>query len=313
MDIPIPQHMVKRDDDYVSYTATDAGGKKTDVNNICYANHMATLTSHAFDLMPYRTYDNWKKWATDGESYLRFIDVMKEHLLIHPTVEAKVGEGGKLLMHIPIGMSIHRVYSAMCAYRWCESMSPFVFLTMKLYDERKELSFWQILHYVMSVQVTGIGHNWCNIGTTKDNYGGIYSNNGMGYNLGLSLAFPLFWYKTEEELLKDTGRTCNAIDKVANSIAPCKAPDGQKYGMAIPTLLVCGETKGKEFPNDVLNPIWTPLYKYASSMAVCEWDAAVVGKTLADMYADITKDYEPIKKLREEVIKNKNKFGGYGY
>ncbi|MGM3367097.1 hypothetical protein ACS212_23570, partial [Escherichia coli] len=75
-----------------------------------------------------RTHKDWKKFAIDGESYLRFIDLFKSHLLIHPSVTAKVDDDGTIRMHIPIEMSRHRVYSAMCAYRWAESMSPFVYL-----------------------------------------------------------------------------------------------------------------------------------------------------------------------------------------
>jgi hypothetical protein len=292
--------MGNRDNDYVSYKATDKNGVGSNVNHICYSNHMEKLTDYSFDLLPYRTSADWKKWAIDGESYLRVVDLFKDNLLIHPKVKAKVDGDGLMRMHIPIGMSSHRVYSAMCAFRWAESMSPFVYLIIKLSEERKNLSFWQILHYVMSTQVGSVGHNWCNVCQTQLNYGYIYSNNGMGYNLGLSLSFPLFWHKTEEELLKYPRRTCKCIDEISTKIAPCKPKEGVKYGLTVPTLLVCGSLDGKPAANDVLNPIWTPLYKYAGSMAVCDYDEAAVQKELLGMYEEITKDYEPTKKLREQ-------------
>lgn len=312
MQLPIPYHMEKRGDDYVSYTAIDADGTKTDKDNICYAHHMSMLSTHAFDLVPYRTHKDWKKWAIDGPSYLRFIDLFKENWLVHETVRAEVDAEGTLKMHIPRGMSRHRVYSAMCAYRWAESMPAFVYLTMKLYDNRKDLSFWQILHYVMSTQVTGTGHNWCHIGITNVRQGYLHMCNGMAWNLGYGLVLPLFWYKTEEELLKDNQPTCNAIDALQGKVAPCKGKDGQKYGYTVPTLLVCGAFDGWPMPNDILNPIWTPLYKHTSSAAVGKWDAETLRTELLAMYQDIIKDYEPAKTLRDKFENGKkDKYGSF--
>jgi hypothetical protein len=306
MNIQIPQHLVKRSDDYVSYTSTDIEGNSLTRNKICYADHMSKLTSHSFDLVPYCDHKNWKDYAIDGESYLRFVELFKENSLIHPSVVAEIDADGVQKMHIPIGLSRHRVYSAMCVYRWAESMSPFVFLMMKLTDERKDLSFWQILHYVMSTQVTSVGHNWCNIGVTSYQSGYVYSNNGMAYNLGLSLSFPFLWYKTEEQMLKLGGTTCTQVDSICAKIAPCKAKNNEKYGMTIPTLLVCGSNTEKPMANDVLNPIWTPLYQYASSMATCDYKEETVKEELLNIYTEITKDYEPIATLRIKLENKKN-------
>ncbi len=304
MKIPIPDNIEKRVNDYVSYTATDQNGKKEEKDHICYAGHMDRLTKYSFELVPYRKIDDWKKWAIDGESYLEFIELFKDNWLIDLSVEAKVDDDGVMKMHIPAGLSRHRVYSAMCAYRWAESLSPFVYLTLKLYKENKDLSFWQILHYVMSTQVSSCGHNWCNVGQTLVSLGHIYSNYGMSYNLGLSLSFPLFWHKTEEELLKLDNMTNYRIDSIAKNIAPCESMPEKKYGLSLPSLLVCGSC-GEDQENDVLNPLWTPLYKYASSMAVCEYNPTVIKNELLGMYQEITKNYEPIKKLRETLEANR--------
>lgn len=310
MEIEIPAELKKRGDDYVSYTAIDKNGKRTKHDHVCYATHMQKLPEHSFELLPRRTAEDWKDWAIDGESYLRFVELFKDNGLIDPTVKAEIDDTGALKMHIPIGMSRHRVYSAMCAFRWAESLAPFVYTILKLSNDRKELSFWQILHYAMATQVASCGHNWCNIAQTRADCGYIYSCYGMGYNLGMSLCMPLFWYQTDEALAKLSGATHSQIDNIAIAVAPCKTKDGLKYGMALPTLLVSGSPDDKPMKNDVLNPMWTPLYKYTASMATCNYDAAVIQKELLAMYQEVIKDYEPIKKLRDKLENpKKNKWG----
>lgn len=304
MEIIIPDHMKeKRSNDYVSYTAIDEKGIKCEKDNICYAPHMDKLTTNSFDLVPYRKCKDWKRWAIDGDSYLRFIELFKDNWLIQRNVVAEVDGDGVLKMHIPIGTSRHRVYSAMCAYRWAESLPSFVFLILKLSDERKNLSFWQILHYAMSTQVSLIGHNWCNIGFTNLEYGNIHTNYGMSYNLGLSLSFPLFWHKTELELMEHIGTTCSNIDKITSKIAPCESKS--KFDMGLPKLLVCGSYNDIPYPNDVLNPLWTPLYQYVSSQASCQYKEETIKKELLGMYEEITKKHDAVNTLREKLLNPK--------
>jgi hypothetical protein len=204
-------------------------------------------------------------------------------------------EDGVPKMRIPRGTSHHRVYSAMCAYRWAESMSPFAWEVVRFVEDFPNVTIWQALHYAMAVHVSGIGHNWCNVGITDMKYGYVYMNSGQSYNMAISLAFPLFWHKTEDELKAITGRTCDAVQKVADSIGPAVLTG--KARMKVPALLIDGHAKSC----DVLNEKWTPLYQFAVTAGVGQWDAKQVREQLQAMYNDVLKDHNALAELRDKL------------
>jgi len=305
MEFPIPQHLKKRNNDYISYTATNAAKEATEVNNICYATHMSMLPTHEFLCLPRRERADWKEYFIDAETYLRFINIFKEHKIVTEATEAWI-DGDVPKMKIPLGTSRHRAYAALCAYRWAESCSPLAWQVVKLVDDMPETSVWQILHYVMAVHVTGIGHNWCNVGITDMTYGYTYLNSGQSFNMALSLAFPLFWYKSEEELLAmGADRTCDAVQKIADSIGPTATKGTVK--MPLPTVLVNGENKNC----DILNTRWNPLYKLASVAAVGQWPAGTLKEEIAGMYGEIVAQHKDIQELREKLENPKRTKAGY--
>jgi len=305
---PIPQHLKKRENDYISYTVTDASGTAKNMDNICYASHMSMLSTHHFVCVPRRDRNDWRDFFIDNETFLRFMELLKMHKVIPATSEAWI-DGDLPKLKFPIGTSRHRAYSALCAYRWSESLAPMVWQFVKLCDDMPQVSVWQVLHYVLSLHVTASGHSWCNICVTDPCTGYVYMNTGQSYNLALSLAFPLFWYKTEEELTATAGRTCDALQTVANTIATTYTPTVAK--MPLPVLLV----EGHKDRCDVLNEKWTPLYKLVASAAVGKWEPLKLKDEVAGLYKEIASEYKSLQELREKFENPKKKsssFGCYG-
>ena len=289
--LPIPDHIARRNNDYVSYTVKGKDGKKKAVDYICYANHMSVLSDNEFLLEPRRDRQDWKKFAIDNPTYIRVVELFKQHGVIPETVKAWIDSKSRPMMRVPKGCSRHRAYASMCVYRFCESYAPLPWVILKISDDMPKVSFAQAVHYGMSLYVGSTGHNFCNIAVTSN----VYMNTGQAYNLALSLAFPLFWSKSEKQLSAIGGQTCSAMQNLSNSIGPTKASGKGK--MALPTLLIDGSDKGGE----ILNEKWTPLYRYVEEMATKKWTEEKVRDGLKERYDEICKASPEIVKLRDKL------------
>src|SRR4051812_16727741 len=104
---PIPANVVRRQHDSVSYLLGSKDTTCKKFNNICYASHMHSLSENDFICIPHHGTLDWRTYMIDDESYLRFIDLFKQHRLISQKTKAYIEDSVPKLC-IPKGTSRHR-------------------------------------------------------------------------------------------------------------------------------------------------------------------------------------------------------------
>lgn len=138
------------------------------------------------------------------DMYLKFIDLTKESNVIDSSVEATVSDDD-YLMHIPIVKTTrHRVYAALCCYRFCESWAPIPYTVLKLKELNPQLHFWQLLHYA---------HKHCLKQQNQHSFLPIYKQK---TSIAITLAAAAFVFNKKINSSIVNSRTCNAIDYYAN-------------------------------------------------------------------------------------------------
>lgn len=307
--IDIPKDIKRRSgSDTVSYQVRNDGKNKTSHSAACYASHMGQLS--VIEMWCHRdkksAYGSVSDGELPGELFVKWMHVLKEHRLAPVDCEASFDKDGNHL-YIPRGYSKHQVYSALCGYRWAESIAPMPYTVLKLIETRPQISFWQILHYALANYVVAYGHSWTHLIQTP---AGSYcsQNNGQSMNLASSLAFPFFWNRmrrnrtekqTKQAALYNAGYTCDAVGKIATELAPPEKMMAGKRNVNMHPFLIDGNS------DSILDPKWTILYAYAESASQApDLSVATVGADLKRLYDLIVKDDKKEQEFREKIIKS---------
>jgi hypothetical protein len=154
-EVEIPSHLKgMASNDYVSYTSNGTAYKSA----ACYAKIMGQLPSVCTDCEPLLPET---KSQLSSEDYLAWMNLCKDNHLMPSGSEFR-SEDGRNYAKIPgAGETKHRIYAALCCYRWTECLSPMCYLLLRL-SERKKLDFFQLFHYVTGKHVTLTGHSMTN-------------------------------------------------------------------------------------------------------------------------------------------------------
>lgn len=295
--IEIPKDIVQRSNaDYVTYEVSrDGKTRSKNVNAACYAGSMRELSVVEI----WCHHDSEGKHILPGDLFLQWIDLLRENRLAPAECKATVDKEGNHL-YVPRGYSKHLVYSALCGYRWSESIAPLAYTVIKLTEMLPKISFWQIMHYALGKYVSGTGHSW--------SYITVYGGYGQHMNLANSLAFPFFWNRMKRIRIENptdagkehnAGYTCDSVLKLTNELGAAEKVtiEGKRPIVIHPFLVDSGEA--------VLDAKWTPLYAYAESISqAADVDIKKAGADLKVMYDAIVKDDAAEQAFREKTIKS---------
>lgn len=311
----IPEAVRNRPTDTVTYRVrAEKDPEPVQFKYICYNQHMTRLPEFEFRLepdvylceTPEKEPNAGRHWAVAGEVYLKFISLLQQNRAVPAECVASFDEHG-LYMTIPRkGFSTHSVYSALCAYRWSESRAKMVYTAVRLAEERPDISFWQVMHYVWGHHIATDGHSWCSVLTTNFPYG-LVTHLGGCYNLGNSLSAALFWVMSEEArsalgMKHNTGLYTHGTYSHVNEIN--RQIGGVVKGKyVLPRFLIDGSTDPDGLAS-VLDPKWTPLYRYAEEAGRAEVPYPEIGTRLTAMYDEAAAGDERVAELRAQIKKS---------
>lgn len=161
-EIEVP--VIAQRNDYVSYKTIGKKHSHDHLNRPCYSGSMLNLSKFNFLCRP----NYGSKSLLPKEIYLRWMQLCKDYGLAPTTSEAFV-EKGKNYFRCK-GHNKHRVYAALCCYRWADNLAPLPYTVVTLLDMNSQLSFYQVLHYALSKYIQNSNHNFVSIAA-----GGAYS------------------------------------------------------------------------------------------------------------------------------------------
>lgn len=159
-EIKLPPKIKNRQGDYVSYIATGnkTGKEQKMMNAACYHAHMSKLPQHSFQCVPAD-----KTSILPEREYLLWMQYCHAFGLL-PMASTFWHEKGRNYAIIPGKYEMrHRIYTALCCYRWADSMAPLPYTVVHLMEAKPELHFFQALHYAMGKFVVNCGHGFVNI------------------------------------------------------------------------------------------------------------------------------------------------------
>ena len=224
--------------DCVSFSATNnkTEEKKEYAAQACYASYMNTLSENMFTCYPQSTF------SLPNDVYLKWMNLCKINNLLPISSEFFI-EKNKPIARIPGGNeSKHRIYTALCCYRFAESIAPLAYEAVGLSDNNPQLDFYQIIHYVLCKYVTHTGHSFSHLCTSGYE---IYSLKNERLNLASSITMK-WWFEIDRMGksscgVAGTGYTSDALRAYKNKF--------NKFDMVVKNI------------EDVLDPKYTPLYK----------------------------------------------------
>lgn len=175
--------------DAVRWTAWEEDGTEVGKweKTICYAGAMGILPKLRIRCEPYKgTVKGAAKDRLSSKQYLEFFELLKQHCLVPPDIEATDEEGSNCLVIPRSGWDRHTIYIALCYYRQCDQQPGEIVRAMSLYQRLKDQGthFLQCLHYAAATTKFGSGHYFMNFGP----YDG-----GMG-KLNLASGKALAWF-----------------------------------------------------------------------------------------------------------------------
>lgn len=209
MIIKIPKEISVRPDQ-VSFTVIKKNQKNKVVNAPCYGAYMSQLSENTFDCIPNNTktsmlsFEDFALWIRYCTAYgfmpsgtIPYRDKELNCLIIHGEHENK-----------------HRVYAALCCYRWSDSLAPLVYHACRLIEQRPDLNFYRIMHYVQGKYVTLAGHNFTEVYAESM---GLY-----GTNARLNYMWPItFKYFFDPYSSQSLIHEANKMDLTQTAIAKC--------------------------------------------------------------------------------------------
>lgn len=284
--ITIPEGIHRRAHaDYVTYTAITGQGDAAKAvfkkHAACYADYMRQLPTTGFKLEPD---EDTKECFLPGDLYLEWVEACRSSGLIPKEVTGSINDkDGLPRMEIPNkGYPRHRVYSALCAYRFAESFSHMPYCVVMSMRQWPHLPFWQHLFYAMGRFGCGSGHSWSYVCPVReDSMTGSY---GGGWNLAQGLAAVRLFLMEDEALHKhDSDYTYSDIHNIAEAISPSvMAGNYANY----PSMIIPASPDDPK-RNTVLDDHWIPIWDYLMGQAR-KHDDAKVAKTAKEIYAEIS-------------------------
>ena len=277
--ITIPDSVRKRtESDYVTYTAITGKGDDTKAvlrkHAACYAEYMQRLPTTGFMLEPD---ENTKGCFLPNDIYMEWVDACRSSGLIPKEVVGSISDkDDRPRMEIPNnGYPRHRVYSALCAYRFAESFAHMPYSVVMSMRQWPQIPFWQHLFYAMGRFGCGSGHSWSYVCAVRED--SMTSNYGGGWNLAMGLAATRLFLLDDEALHKyDADYTYSDIHKIAQELGPMVATG--RYGQ--PPSLVIPANPDVPDRNTVLADHWIPIWEYMMTKARSKSAAEVDRKSV---------------------------------
>jgi len=143
--------------DYVTYKTILPKQTLEHINLPCYSGSMVNLNKIEFVCSP----NNKKKSILPDDIYLRWMQLCKDYGLCPTSSEAFIEKDKQ---HFRCrGKNRHRVYAALCCYRWADNVAPIPYTVVRLLDMNPRLTFYQVLHYALAKYITNSNHNFISI------------------------------------------------------------------------------------------------------------------------------------------------------
>jgi len=255
----IPKSVKNGPDDYVSFTVK---GRKH-INVACFWQAMTFLGKNRITVEPKHV----RGVRSTPTRYLDWMNLCKEHGLIHPRIKATVEKGKPTLVVPAKGVERDMVYIALCCYRWADSNAVMVWQILQHMKKIKGITFWQVLHFSLATQCTiGYGHSFTPISKYAT---GLYSKC-EAHDLAQSIAMGYFVRATSEQRKKwhklpniyNKVYTNEAVKHLGYALGGHKSEKkvvgdyGYKYErmVSVPLLYI-------EKMEDLLTPKFTPMYE----------------------------------------------------
>lgn len=237
---------IKVKSDTVSFTTIDnKTEKKFDyANQACYGGFMASLPNYLFICKPCGGF------SIDNNDYLKWMSLCHKNNLLPISSEYYI-EKDKPYAKIPGGnVSKHLIYTALCCYRFAESVGPLVYSVVRLTEEKPKLDFFQILYYAMSKYAPTTGHNFSYMCTASLAFYGKNKNSRIDlcHSIGMKWFFaPDEMGDSEASKAKTTGATNDTLHSYCTKIdvkIPIKDPSLALLAKYTPLYKVeAGDTK----------------------------------------------------------------------